>query len=124
MKKAIPIVILLITLYSCSQEKKCTDFKVGKFVYSDPNYSEWKVNRTDSTQTEISTKSGIEIYSSIKWISDCKYILTYQKVLNSEVKNIIGKTIEVEIIKTKLDRYTCKSKSDAIDLELEVVKIK
>ncbi len=126
MKIGTSIIILLLTLSCSAQEKKCADFKVGKFEYSDPRFSEWKVSRTDSTQTEINTKSGIEIYSSIKWKSDCEYVLTYKKVLNSgtDTNDIIGKTIEVEIVETTPDSYTCKSKSDVMDLELEMVRIK
>ena len=119
------IIILVLTFSSCAQEKKCSEFKVGTFEYSDPKFSEWKVNRTDSTQIEISTKSGIEIFSSIEWKNDCEYVLTYKKVLNSgsDVNDLVGQTIQVEIVETKSDRYTCKSKSDVMDLELEMVKI-
>ncbi|UAB75576.1 hypothetical protein [Mesoflavibacter sp. SCSIO 43206] len=126
MKIVTSIIILLLTLSCSAQEKKCAKFKVGRFEYSDPRFSEWKVSRTDSMQTEISTKSGIEIFSSIEWKSECEYVLTYRKVLNSgtDTNDIIGKTIEVEIVETKSDRYICKSKSDVMDLELEMIRVK
>lgn len=125
-KVSLFVTTLLISSISCfAQDTKCTDFKVGTFEYSDPRFSEWKVSRTDTLQIEKSTVSGVEIYSSIKWISDCNYILTYKKVLNTDVdpSDFIGKTIEVKIIKTESDRYTCHSKSDVMDLEIEMVKV-
>jgi hypothetical protein len=121
-KKSILILLLNFCLKSCAQEKICADFKIGSFEYSDPKFSEWKVNRTDSTQTEISSKSRIEIHSSIEWKTDCEYILTYKKVLNFDAKEIIGKTITVKILETKSDRYTCISKSGNTELNLEMVK--
>ncbi|MEZ4803007.1 MAG: hypothetical protein R2797_09565 [Gelidibacter sp.] len=126
MKIVTSIIILLLTLNCSAQEKNCAKFKVGKFEYSDPRFSEWRVSRTDSTQTEISTKSGTEIFSSIEWKSECEYVLTYRKVVNSgtDTNDIIGKTIEVEIVETKSDRYICKSKSDVMDLELEMIRLK
>ncbi|MCF1193120.1 hypothetical protein LRR18_16145 [Mangrovimonas sp. AS39] len=123
MKNLILILILNLTLSGCAQEKKCTDFKVGKFEYANPEFSEWKVTRTDSTQVEISSKSGIEIYGKIKWENDCEYSITYEKILNTEFKDMIGKTINAKIIKTYPDRYVCVSKNDSIELELEMVKV-
>lgn len=123
MKNIITILSLLLTFTSYAQEKKCSHLKIGKFEYSNPVYSEWKIIRTDSTQIEKNSKSGIEIYSSIEWKSDCLYVLTYKKILNSDPKDFIGRTVQVEITEIKSDRYTCESKSDIMDLKLEIVKI-
>ncbi len=123
MKKLILILIINLTLNSCAQEKNCADFKTGTFEYSDEIYSDLKVIRTDSTQTEINTKNGLEMHSSIKWINDCNYVLTITKVLNADLENVIGKTIEVEIVETKTNSYKLKSKSDAGNLELELKRI-
>ena len=122
MKKLL-LLFLILTFSCCAQEKKCMDFKTGTFKYADQLYSDLKVIRTDSTQTEINTKSGLEMHGSIKWINSCNYVLTINKVLNADLENIIGKTIEVEIIETKSDSYKLKSKSDAGNLELEMIKI-
>lgn len=119
----ISILVVFLTLSSCAQEKKCADFKTGTFEYSDQLYSDLKVIRTDSTQTEINEKNGLEMHSSIKWIDDCNYVLTITKVLNADLENVVGNTIEVEIFETKSDSYKLKSKSDAGNLELELIKI-
>ena len=122
MKKLI-LLFIILTFSCCAQEKKCTDFKTGTFKYTDQLYSDLKVIRTDSTQTEINSKNGLEMHSSIKWINDCNYVLTITKVLNADLENVIGKTIEVEIVETKSDIYKLKSKSDAGNLELELRRI-
>jgi hypothetical protein len=123
MKKLISIIILVLTFSSCAQEIKCSNFKIGTFKYSDPLYADLKVIRTDSTQMEINTISGLEMHGSIKWINECNYVLTITKVLNADLENVIGKTIEVEIIETKSDSYKLKSKSDAGNLEFELKRI-
>lgn len=123
MKKPITIVVLMLAIIGCSQEKKCSDFKTGKFEYFDPNYVHWKVTRTDSTQTEISTKNGVEIYSSIEWKSECEYLMTYIRIENSSIKDLIGKTISFEIIKTSNKKYTLESTIDKISKEWEMIKV-
>ena len=111
-EKYVLLLILFLTLNSCVKEKKCTDFKTGIFEYSNKLYSDLKVIRTDSTQTEINSKNGLEMHSSIKWINNCNYVLTITKVLNADLENVIGKIIEVEIVETKSDSYKLKSKSE------------
>ena len=123
MKKLAAILVLALTTSCSAQEKKCSDFKIGSFIYSDPLYANLKVIRTDSTQIEIDVKSGFEMQSSIKWIDDCNYLLTTTKVLNADLEKALGKTIEVEIVETKFDSYTLRSNSENGNLELEMQRI-
>jgi len=122
MKKLILPLFLFSFISSYSQENKCNEYRVGEFEYSNPKYSEWKVNRTDSLQIEVNTKSGVEIHSSIKWKSDCKYTLVCKKTVNYDVKDIVGKVFNVEILKILTDRYICISKSNDNGLVLEMMK--
>lgn len=123
MNKTFTILILLLTLSGCSEEKKCSDFKVGNFKISNPELSDWIISRTDSTQTEINSNTGMKIYNSIEWKTDCEYILTYTKVLNpgSQVVDFIGKKVKIKIIETNSGGYICKTNIN--DIELEMVKI-
>lgn len=122
MRKLILTIFLLSALHGYTQEKKCIEYKVGEFEYTNPKYSEWKVSRTDSLQVEVNTKSGIEIHSSIEWKSDCKYTLVCEKVVNYDLKNLIGKVFNVEILEVLTDRYICVSKSNDNGLVLEMMK--
>jgi hypothetical protein len=117
--------IFLITLFTIgySQTNKCSDFKIGKFEYTNPKYSEWKVIRTDSTQTEINSKNGIELKASIKWKSDCEYILTYEIIKNSDQKDLIGKKVLVEIFEIQNNKLKYNSKLDNLELTSEMIKI-
>lgn len=120
-------ICLILSKATFSQNTPCSTFKIGEFKYSNPKYSEWTIKRNDSIQVEISSKTGIEIYSLIKWKSDCEYILTCNDVLNTNNKDdIIGKTYIITIKDTYLDRYKCLSKSTNTEgkLELEMIKIK
>lgn len=126
MRSLLSILISLFATTIFSQDISCSNFKIGKFKYANPQYSEWSISRTDSVQIETNTKTGIEIYSSVKWESECYYILTCIKVLNSDSKNIVGKIFRVSITETYKDYYKCISKSDDTqfqDLKLQMVKI-
>lgn len=127
MRINIIIILSLSTLTLFSQNSSCLDFKIGEFKFLNPNYSEWTITRNDSIQTEINSKTGVEIRSLIKWQSDCVYTLTCKSISKPELKNAIGKVFEISIIKTHNNGYTCISKSNDIqlqDLELEMIKIK
>lgn len=120
---------LFLAITAFGQSTPCSTFKTGEFKYSNPKYSEWTIKRNDSIQVEISSKTGIEIYSLIQWKSDCKYLLTCNNVLNTNnQKNIIGRTFTVTIKDTYPNRYKCLSKSTNTQknskLELEMIKIK
>ncbi|GAA4896341.1 hypothetical protein GCM10023311_21310 [Flaviramulus aquimarinus] len=126
MRKLVLILFSILALSSYCQDKNCSEFKTGEFEYSNSNYSEWKINRTDSIQIEISTKNQIEIQSSIEWKSDCEFILTCRKVSNPNFEHLIGKIFKYKIIKTFDDRYICISKGNDIQpkhLELEMIKM-
>jgi hypothetical protein len=48
-----------------------------------------------------------EVQSSIKWLSECKYVETVTKVVNLEPDVKVGKQQYVEITKTYSDGYIC-----------------
>ena len=123
MKNLILILILNLTLNSCAQEKNCTDFKNGKFVYAEKNRPE-QIVRTDNLQIEINPETGVEIYTKIEWKSDCEYVMTYEKILNhpKDISSVIGKKIFVEILETNRKKIRVRAKSDSMDEEIEFIK--
>jgi hypothetical protein len=123
MKNLILILILNLTLNSCAQEKNCTDFKTGKFVYAEKNRPE-QIVRTDNLQIEINPETGVEIYTKIEWKSDCEYVMTYEKILNhpKDISSVIGKKIFVEILETNGKKIRVRAKSDSMDEEIEFIK--
>lgn len=123
MTKLASILFFLIAFTSYGRTTNCSQFKTGIFKYANPIYTEWQISRTDSTQVEISSISGIEVYSSVVWKSDCEFVLTCNKVKNADSETLLGKIVTVKIIKTTNNSYTCNSKSNDFDLELEMIKI-
>ena len=123
MKNLILILILYLTLNSCTQEKNCTDFKIGKFVYAEKNRPE-QIVRNDDIQIEINPETGVEIYTKIEWRSDCEYVMTYEKILNhpKDMSYVIGKQIFVEIMEIEGNKIKVRAKSDSMDDKIEFIK--
>jgi len=123
MKTIFFLLTTFLFLSVSAQEKNCLDYKTGEFVYAAKNQPE-KIVRTDSLQIETNPIDGIVIYSSIKWTSDCKYIMTYEKILNcpEDVSYMIGRKIFVEILETNGNRIVVHAKSQSIDTQIEFIK--
>jgi len=102
MKKTLilPLILLLISCYNA--EHNCKDFKTGKFKF------EHKVDGVKKTTVferkdniEIETFEGKTDTSSIRWVSDCEYIL--QKI---HPKNLAEKkAITMKILTTSKNSY-------------------
>ncbi len=120
------ILLVLITTFSCSSKPTdCSNFRTGIFKYKHKDYSGHVIERNDSIQIEYNDTDDIKIISKIEWASDCEYILTYKDILNYPQKdNVIGKSFNVKIIETKNSSYICHVKSNTLDSEVEIVKVK
>ena len=103
MKKII-LILPLLSLLSCyNVERNCKDFKTGKFKF------DYKVNGVKKTTVferndsiEIETFEGKTDTSSIRWVSDCEYILEKVHPKNMEEKNAIN----MKILTTSKNSYT------------------
>lgn len=117
-------IIFLGLLGSCSDEKKCSDFKTGKFRYSDENIPE-KITRYDTLQIELNPITGREVHSKVEWTSDCSYTLTYQKVINDTIdrSDLIGDKIYVEILETTKTSLLLRAQSNYMDEEIRMIKL-
>ena len=118
------IIIFLFCFNSYAQEKQCEEFKVGKFTYSDPDYAELVTTRNDSIQTDSFHEIGLEMTSKVTWLSDCKYEIEYIEVNDSILESLIGMKYIIEIIKIDNNKIICRTKSDGIVIEKEMIKIK
>lgn len=103
MKKILFLLPLLLLLSCYTREHNCKDFKTGKFKFEyelDGLKKTAVFERNDSI--EIETFEGKTDTSSIRWISDCEYIL--QKI---HPKNSIEKkAIAMKILTTSKNSYT------------------
>ncbi|WP_177764504.1 DNA topoisomerase IV [Flavobacterium sp. I3-2] len=93
----------LISLTSCyNQERNCSDFKTGTFVFEQEidgvKHSSTFV-RNDSI--EIETYNGKTDTASIRWINDCEYVLEKLHPKNMQEK----KAVHMKILSTNGDEY-------------------
>lgn len=103
MKKIIFLIPLLLLMSCYDAERNCKDFKTGKFKF------EYKVDGVEKTtiferkdSIEIETFEGKTDTSSIRWVSDCEYILQKIHPKNMEEK----KAITMKILTTSKNSYT------------------
>jgi hypothetical protein len=103
MSKKIIFLLPLLLLMSCyDAERNCKDFKIGKFKF------EYEVDGVKKTTVferkdsiEIETFEGKTDTSSVRWVSDCEYIL--RKI---HPKNMAEeKAITMKILTTSKNSY-------------------
>ena len=102
-KKILFILPCLAVLTSCyKQERKCTDFKTGKFEFEAVIDGEKKVSTfTRTNDIQIETFEGKTDTASVRWVNDCEFVL--QKI---NPKNMAEhKAITMKIINTDGDSY-------------------
>jgi hypothetical protein len=101
--KKILFFLPLLLLVSCYQaEHNCKDFKTGKFKF---DYTVDGIKKTTvferNDSIEIETFEGKTDTSSIRWVSDCEYVL--QKI---HPKNMAEKkAISMKILTTSKNSY-------------------
>ena len=102
--KKIVFLLPILSLVSCyDAEHNCKDFKNGKFKF------EFDVNGVKKT-TIFERKDGIEIEtfegktdtSTVRWVSDCEYILQKKHPKNMAEE----KAINMKILTTSKNSYT------------------
>lgn len=96
------ISLLLILLSSCSfPEKDCKKFKTGNFEFkTEIDGKEYVSYFQRSDSTEIEVFNGVKDTSSVRWVSDCEFIL---KNINPKKSK---KSITMKILSTENDSYT------------------
>ena len=103
MKKIIFLLPLILLMSCYDVEHNCKDFKTGKFKF------EYEVNGVKKTtfferkdSIEIETFEGKTDTSSIRWVSDCEYVLQKLHPKNKAEE----KAISMKILTTTKDSYT------------------
>lgn len=102
--KKIFLLPLILLLFSCyNQERNCKDFKTGKFKFEHMVDGVKKTTVFERNETiEIETYEGKTDTASIRWISDCEYVLNKLHPKNMAEE----KAIAMKILTTTKDTYT------------------
>jgi hypothetical protein len=104
--KSLKIIIVLtsLLLFSCyKKENNCTNFKTGKFIFTQE--IDGKKHTTTFTRNEkyqIETYNGKTDTASVRWVSDCEFVLEKLHPKNMQEK----KAISMRILTTKENAYT------------------
>lgn len=103
MKKLLLLPLLLIVASCYNTEHNCKDFKAGKFKF------EYEVDGVKKTtiferkdDIEIETFEGKTDTATIRWVSDCEYVLEKKHPKNKAEEKAIG----MKILSTTKDSYT------------------
>lgn len=103
MKKILLILILPILASCYDQSRSCADFKQGRFRFE--HEIDGKVMTTifeRRADIEIETFEGKTDTATIRWVSDCEYILQKKNPKNMQEK----KAIAMKILTTSKNSYT------------------
>lgn len=102
--KKIFLILLTAFLISCSnKERKCQDFKTGKFEFTQDIEGKKQTStfiRTENLQIE--TFKGKTDTASVRWVSDCEFVL--QKLHPKTMTE--RKAISMTILATEKNSYT------------------
>ena len=103
MKKILYLLPFLL-LFSCyNVERKCSDFKTGKFKF------EYEVNGVKKTTVferkdsiDIETFEGKTDTATIRWVNDCEYVIQKKHPKNMAEE----KAIQMKILTPTANSYT------------------
>ncbi|MBC7524375.1 MAG: DNA topoisomerase IV [Flavobacterium sp.] len=105
MKKNILIVCFMsLIISSCyNLERNCSDFKTGKFEFSqDISGIKQTTTFVRTNKYQIETYNGKTDTASVRWVSDCEFILEKLHPKSMQDK----KAISMKILSTKDKTYT------------------
>ncbi|HEU0137234.1 MAG TPA: DNA topoisomerase IV [Flavobacterium sp.] len=103
MKKLL-LLLPLIMLSSCYEnERRCTDFQTGTFQFEfDVEGVKKKTTFVRTKDMEIDYYNGKADTSTVRWVSDCEYIVQKLHPKNMQEK----KAIAMKILSTSNNSYT------------------
>lgn len=117
------LALLIFSISTFAQGKKCVDFKNGTFKYTDKDYGDLITVRLDTLQTDTYPESNEVIKSRINWLSDCKYEMEVIEVNKEFLKSLIGTKYTIEIITINGNKIVCRSKNQGTVVEKEMIKV-
>lgn len=102
-KNTLLIILFAVSLSSCyNQERNCTDFKTGKFEFSQEIDGQKETSVFERTEEfQIETFRGKTDTSSVRWVNDCEFILQKLNPKNRAEK----KAIHMKILSTTENGY-------------------
>ncbi|WP_348745517.1 hypothetical protein [Tenacibaculum sp. 190524A05c] len=117
MKKIFYLILILMSFQSCKGQLKCSDLKNGIFELKSETGTTI-IERKGNIQIE--KNKGLNYYSDVEWISNCKYELKNHRNHKGELeKEELNKIYTVEIIEIMKDYVRIKTSANYSDKSLE-----
>lgn len=84
MKIILTSFLLLFSVFSFSQDLDCSDFKTGVYIIPADEISKTPHTLTRTKKHQIEEDgTGDKIYTNIKWVNDCTYVLMFNEELTT-----------------------------------------
>lgn len=117
--------LMALTVFGCKSDsgnKNCEDFKTGVFKYEDSKFAQWRVTRTETTQTEVNDSLNISIESKVLWLSDCEFQLINEGEKPGQYLKLTD-TLTVEFTEIKDNSYTYHAFGGGSETKGAMVKV-
>ena len=126
LQRFIDTLLFFITAFNVHAQD-CDKFRTGTFEYETHGLGMFIVKRDATHQWMYMPNKMFDVKGSIEWVSDCKYVLTYESSTGTQfdLTGIVGTQEYCEIIKTTDDGYTCEvtdSGGEVQAMQLYIVK--
>ncbi|MDQ3046421.1 MAG: hypothetical protein M3R27_02655 [Bacteroidota bacterium] len=124
MIKNLSLIFVCGLIAGCDPNDKCGKFREGEFSYKEAPFSNIKITRTKTEQTEHETKTGLKVRYDIKWTSDCEYELIQTWSNDSAFSLNNGSMIKTKIKNIEGDMYDYDASSAGMNTSNTIVKLK
>lgn len=104
--------ISLVQCGSTPTDKKCNEFKTGKYKYRVKSGKTRLLTRSHDRETQVMHGFTDTLYLGVQWLNDCEYELIYlddyEKKVPDSLKDFArAHPVHVKIIETSKDYYIC-----------------
>ncbi len=100
----------------CQESNDCKKYHTGFFEF-EGKHSNTIVYRKGNYQIEYNIKNGEWVTIGLNWITNCKYSFTYISTNMPGLKDFIGYTMIVDIVKCNKEGYFYHSKGKEDNIE-------
>lgn len=120
MKQLTLVLFILISLSAFSQTN-CSDVKLGIYKVIGKNMGNSIIERKGDVQIEYTEKIKMKVEYALKWIDDCTYTLTFNKIIEDPYGFGTNEDIKytIEILEVTKDGYIQKVSSSDLDFTFE-----
>jgi hypothetical protein len=129
MKNIICLLFSLMTVVALSaQDSHCEKYHNGRFEINDDQVGRSVIERRGDVQIEKAENSGLELKFDVVWLTDCKYTLQLNEILENpngiDMEPFKDMILTVEIVGQLKNGYVQRSTSNMTDMVLETEMIR